>query len=83
MIEVKIRAFGAVKNKINKKNIRKKENIFLLELESEAEIADVMEKLGISEKDLMHPMLNGKKANAQTKVKDDDVIYFLPPLTGG
>ncbi|MBN1683612.1 MoaD/ThiS family protein [Candidatus Bathyarchaeota archaeon] len=77
MIELTIRLYGDLKNKLQIKNK------LIINLESNLKIIDLIKKLDLTQDDVFVTLVNSKAVNFEYKLKEGDIIDIFPSLIGG
>lgn len=75
MIHATVRLFATLREN------REKEMI--MDLPDGAAIKDIIERLGIAQKDAAILMVNGRGAKLDTILKENDTVSIFPPVGGG
>ena len=77
LIELTIRLYGDLKNKLQIKNK------LIINLESNLKITDLIKKLDLTQDDVFVTLVNSKAVNFEYKLKEGDIIDIFPSLIGG
>jgi molybdopterin synthase sulfur carrier subunit len=75
MINVKVRLFA------NLRDNREKE--MKISTKKESIVLDIVNDLKISPKDAAIILINGRKADINTSLEDNDILSIFPPIGGG
>jgi molybdopterin converting factor small subunit len=73
MIKVQVKRFISYDN----------QPILTIELEEGSDIRSMAEKMGIGLEEICALSVNGKQAMLDQILRQDDKVYFIPPIGGG
>ncbi|MEW9121351.1 MAG: MoaD/ThiS family protein [Thermotaleaceae bacterium] len=75
MVQVKVKLFATLRNN------RQKE--MMMDLTQGATPKDIIDRLDISAEEATIIMINGRGANLDTVLEDNDTVAIFPPIGGG
>lgn len=75
MINIKVRLFAALRKNRNKESV--------INLPQGSTIKDIIINLNIPESEAAILLVNGKRANLEDCLKDNDVVAIFPAVGGG
>ena len=75
MINIKVRLFATLRKNHNKE--------IIIKLPQESTIKDIIINLNIPESEAAILLVNGKRANLEDSLKDNDVVAIFPAVGGG
>ncbi|SMB98412.1 Molybdopterin converting factor, small subunit [Thermanaeromonas toyohensis ToBE] len=77
---IEVRLFGHLRRYLPKE---KGNGTLKLEIETPAQVADVLEKLNVTLEEPMLILVNGVHATLEKELSPGDVVSVFPPLGGG
>jgi molybdopterin synthase sulfur carrier subunit len=75
-MQIKIKLFASLRNKVGKKELG-------MDISDQNKIRDVVKSLNLSEKDNFIIMINGVHCKLDHKLNDGDVLSIFPMIAGG